>query len=91
MGKFPFNLDELINRRNVESFRIEYKSGWNENSKEQLIRTVCAFANDFYNQNGGYIILGIEEGEDGRPILPPKGLAEMNLDTILPYLGGGKW
>ena len=45
------------------------------------MHTLCAFANDFNNLGGGYILLGIAEHE-GRPILPPVGLPPESLDRI---------
>ena len=42
---------------------------------------MCAFANDFHNLGGGYIIVGVGE-ENGRPVLPPVGLPAGQLDTI---------
>lgn len=83
----PFNLDDLINLRSIEGNRVEFKSTWNKQIKADVIRTICAFANDILNMNGGYIILGIEE-EGGRPILPPKGLDDLDLDEIQRALAG---
>jgi hypothetical protein len=42
--KLPFHLDDLLRQRTVEGERIEYKAGWNP---DPIIRTLCAFANDF--------------------------------------------
>lgn len=81
MTILPINLDELIQARKVESVRLEFKKTWSEPTLEQITRTVCAFANDFFNLNGGYIVLGIEE-LDGLPVLPPTGLDGLNLDEI---------
>ena len=44
--KLPINLADLLRQRTVEGERIEYKAGWNP---DPIIRTVCAFANDFEN------------------------------------------
>ena len=74
----PINIEELINGSTVEWERIEFRKGWNP---ERTIRTITAFANDFNNWGGGYIILGIEE-ENGRPILPPAGLEMGEIDNI---------
>lgn len=74
----PINVLDLINRRTVESERIEYEKGWNPGP---IYRSICAFASDFDDIGGGYIIVGIEE-ENGRPILPPAGLSEKDLDGI---------
>ncbi len=81
MPGLPFNLEDLINLRSIEGNRVEFKSTWNKQIKADIIRTICAFANDLLNMNGGYIILGVEE-QGGRPILPPKGLDEFDLDAI---------
>jgi len=78
----PINLDNLIHQRTIETTRLEFKKTWNEEIKKSVIRTVCAFANDLYNLNGGYIILGIEQDEQGKAILPPHGLDNLNLDKV---------
>jgi ATP-dependent DNA helicase RecG len=77
----PFNLDDLVNLRAIEGNRVEFKATWDEYIKPAVVRTVCAFANDLLNLNGGYIILGIEEHQ-GRPILPPHGLDNLDLDLV---------
>ncbi|WP_162344209.1 RNA-binding domain-containing protein [Cyclobacterium salsum] len=74
----PINVLDLINGRAVESERIEYKKGWNPGP---IYRSICAFANDFDDIGGGYVIVGIAE-ENGRPVLPPEGLGEEDLDSI---------
>ena len=77
----PFNLDDLIHHRVIEGNRVEFKATWNHPIESAVVKTVCAFANDLLNLNGGYIVLGIEE-EGGLPILPPRGLDDMNLDRV---------
>ena len=52
---FPLNINDLIEKRTVESERIEYKKGWNP---EGVLHTITAFANDLHNWGGGYIIIG---------------------------------
>lgn len=80
----PLNIDDLINRRVVESSRIEFKSDWNPNA---VIHTICAFANDIDNLGGGYIVIGVDE-LDGSPIFPIKGVEQKNIDNILKELVG---
>ncbi len=77
-SSLPISIDQLIHGKSVEWERIEYKEGWNP---EQVLRTICAYANDFHNLGGGYIIIGIAE-KDGRPVLPPKGIEQNQLDKI---------
>lgn len=74
----PLKLEKLLKGRTVEQNRVEYKEGWNPND---IIHTICAFANDFPNVNGGYLVIGIQ-AEDGIPILPPKGLPRNILDSV---------
>ncbi|MBW2596801.1 MAG: putative DNA binding domain-containing protein [Deltaproteobacteria bacterium] len=74
----PVNINELINGRTVEWERIEFKKGWN---RVAVLHTICAFANDFNNWGGGYIIIGIKE-KNGLPVLPPEGLPLLKIDAI---------
>ena len=74
----PININDLLTARTVEWERLEFKAGWNP---EAVLHTMCAFANDFHNLGGGYIIIGVEE-DNGRPVLPPVGLPVKQLDDI---------
>ena len=73
----PIDVSDLIHQKKVKD-QIEYKSGWNP---EPIIHTITAFANDFDNMGGGYILIGVEE-ENGRPKLPLLGLDPERLDEI---------
>ncbi|MCP4660146.1 MAG: hypothetical protein GY856_32495 [bacterium] len=77
----PFNPEDLVHRRVVESHRVELKASWNDEIKAATLRTVCAFANDLLNLNGGYVVLGVEES-GGQAVLPPRGLGGMDLERI---------
>ena len=66
----PINIHELFRGKSVEWERLEFKEGWNPLS---TLHTICAFANDFHNLGGGYIVIGVEE-KDGRPVFLPRGL-----------------
>lgn len=74
----PVNIETLLHGNSVEWERLEFKKGWND---ESIMHTICAYANDINNWNGGYIIIGIEENQ-GRPILPPNGLENNQIDSI---------
>ena len=71
-------LEDLLNKRRIESDRIEFKTGWNP---DDIYRSVCAFANDFNNDGGGYIVVGVEE-KNGVAVRPVKGIPEKMLDKI---------
>ena len=77
--KLPINLNDLLRQRTVEGERIEYKTGWNPDA---IIRTLCAFANDFENLGGGYVVIGQDCDANGQPVFPPVGLADKQLDKI---------
>ena len=67
----PVNLGDLLRCRAVESARVEFKAGWDPKTTGfQVIKTLCAFANDYHNLNGGYVVIGVAE-QDGRAALPP--------------------
>lgn len=58
----PIDIETLLNKQRIESERIEFKRGWNPAG---IYRTICAFANDFDNLGGGYILVGVEQDERG--------------------------
>lgn len=74
----PVNIDDLINARTVESVRIEFKRGWNP---EDIVHSICAFANDIREYGSGYIVIGVDE-TDGVAVLPPVGLNDNQIDPI---------
>ena len=57
----PIDIESLLTQQKVENSRIEFKESWNNVSAGQIYRSVCAFANDFDNIGGGYIIVGVAE------------------------------
>jgi ATP-dependent DNA helicase RecG len=78
MAALPINIGELLSGQVVEWERLEFKKGWNP---EEVIHTICAFANDFNNWGGGYLVIGLEE-DRGQPVLPPIGVAANKIDGI---------
>ena len=84
----PINLNDLLHNRGVETERVEFKASWNlDTVGPQVIRTICAYANDLHNLNGGYIVIGVAEHE-GRAILPPKGLSSGTLEAAQKWIRG---
>jgi ATP-dependent DNA helicase RecG len=72
----PVNIENLLHGNTIEWGCIELKKGWNP---EDIIHSLCAYANDINNWDGGYIILGVEE-ESGIAKLPPFGLNPAEID-----------
>lgn len=74
----PIRIEDLLHARVVEIERIEFKAGWNP---DPIIRTLSAFANDFENLGGGYLVIG-QDTKDGEPVFPPVGVPQGQLDKI---------
>ena len=84
----PINLTNLLHGRGVESVRVEFKATWDPSTAgPQVLKTICAFANDYHNLNGGYVVIGVAE-RDGRPSLPPEGLSPAELEAAQKWLRG---
>lgn len=76
----PVNIEDLLHKRKIESTRIEFKTGWNP---DKIYHTICAFANDFDNIGGGYIVVGVQEEENtGIAKRPVTGIPIEELDKI---------
>lgn len=79
MSVFQINIEDLLNKRRVESNRIEFKRGWNPSD---IYQTICAFANDFENLGGGYILVGVEQDDNGVAKRPVRGIPLEEIDKI---------
>jgi len=76
---------DLLHLRGVESERVEFKARWSETGPrspaEQILHSICAFANDLHELNGGYVVVGVDAA-DGVAQLPPRGLAPSSVEEI---------
>lgn len=81
----PINVDDLVHCRTIEPERVKFKAVWHpETTGFQVLKTLCAFANDYHNLNGGYVVLGVAE-ERGIGVMPPRGLSAAEIEDA------GKW
>lgn len=76
--ELEISVEDLLKKEKVESNRIEFKAGWNP---DDIYHSICAFANDYNNEGGGYILVGVEE-KNGIAVRPVKGIMENMLDKI---------
>ena len=84
----PVNLGSLLYCRGVESERVEFKASWDpQTTGPQVLRTICAFANDYHNLNGGYVVIGVGE-RDGRAALPPSGMSAKEVEAAQQWIRG---
>ena len=79
------NIEDLLNKQKIESNRIEFKKGWNPAS---IYHSVCAFANDFDDLGGGYILVGVDSDDAGMAIRPVEGVPIEKIDGILQDMVG---
>jgi ATP-dependent DNA helicase RecG len=73
------DLRELARR---ESEQTEWKE--NVADLDDVVATLCAFANDLQNLGGGYVVCGVREapGPDGFPVPVPLGLTPARLREV---------
>jgi len=84
----PINIEDLLHHQGVESSRIEFKANWDARTTgPQVLKSICAFANDLQNLNGGYIIIGVKE-EKGCAVLPPEGISSEDIDAAQKWIRG---
>ena len=86
----PINVVDLLNGQ-TESVRLEFKASWDpETTGPQVVKTMCAFANDFQSLGGGYVVIGVAEPGDGSDGGKKQvtGLSEQAIDAAQRWLRG---
>ncbi len=87
--------NEYLKDRKAECSHIEYKAS--EEQVSNILKTICAYANNYYNNEYSFIFVGVEEvnneNEKSTPVLPIKGIEEGHLEkaknkinSLRPYL-----
>ena len=74
----PITIEKLLNENIAQPARIEFRENRNPDT---TLKTISAFANDFYNYGGGYIIIGLKENQ-GQIDLLNSGLNINEIDNI---------
>ncbi|MDX9721835.1 MAG: ATP-binding protein [Myxococcota bacterium] len=83
----PIGIEQLLGGA-VEKARLELKASWDpQTTGVQVLKTLCAFANDLHNLNGGYIVIGVAE-QDGAVARPVKGLDSKELEEAQKWIRG---
>lgn len=68
--ELEIGIEDILKKEKIKSDRIEFKEGWNP---DDIYCSICAIANDYNNEGGGYIIVGVQEIE-GMTVRPVKGI-----------------
>jgi len=83
----PIGIGEILSGA-IESARLEFKASWDpDKTGHQVLKTLCAFANDLQNLNGGYILMGVAE-EDGVAVRPVKGIEARDIAAAQKWIRG---
>lgn len=76
---------QIIESDRAECDYIEYKKSYLQ--KDKILKTICAYANNYMNRDYGYLFIGIEEQDDKEngikaiPTRPITGLVEGQLEV----------
>ena len=74
--------NEILKNKTAECSYIEYKSS--EKQLDKILKTICAYGNNYYNNDIQYIFIGVEEENNDEqkaiPVLPIKGIPEGRLE-----------
>ena len=52
----------ILENQNIECSNIEYKKS--ATFKDKILKTICAFANNYMNDEIGLLFIGVEETDD---------------------------
>ena len=82
-SRLVIKIDDLLKVHRVEKQRIEFKASWNTGGTSwQILHSITAFGNDFLNDNGGYIVIGVEDGPSDDGQVQVCGVPQRDLDKI---------
>ena len=74
--------NEILKNKTAECSYIEYKAS--EQQLDKILKTICAYGNNYYDNDIQYIFIGVEEENDEEqkavPVLPIKGITEGRLE-----------
>lgn len=74
--------NDILANKKAKSSCIEYKAS--ELQLDKILKTICAYANNYYENDSSLIFIGVEEKNDGSekaiPIIPIKGIEEGHLE-----------
>lgn len=78
--------EELLPGGTIEPERVEFAADWDPGTTgPRVLRALCAFANDFSEANGGYVVIGAARGEE-RPLPPGRGLTRAEITAARKWI-----
>jgi predicted HTH transcriptional regulator len=77
--------NEILKNKTAECSYIEYKAS--EQQLDKIVKTICAYGNNYYNNDIQYIFIGVEEENNEKqkaiPVLPIKGITEGSVTPLI--------
>lgn len=74
----------VLEEKNIESDYIEYKKS--DKQLDKILKTICAYANNYMNRDYGFLFIGVEEENDNElkaiPKRPIIGIEEGQIEII---------
>lgn len=84
--------NNMLEKGSIEGSIIEYKKSFDIVQYQTILKTVCAFSNNFDKNDYGLIFIGVEEennketGDKAIPIKPIIGIPEAKIETTINQL-----
>lgn len=76
--------NQILKNKNSECSYIEYKKS--EKQYDKILKTICAYGNNYYCNSVQYIFIGIEEENNKEnkaiPVIPIQGIKESQLELV---------
>ena len=87
---YKMEANECLRKRKPECSHIEYKASGEQ--KDKILKTICAYGNNYYDNEFSFIFVGVEEmdtqAEKSTPALPIKGINAGSLESVKNSLCG---
>lgn len=84
--------NNMLEKGSIEGSTIEYKKSFDIVQYQTILKTVCAFSNNFDKNDYGLIFIGVEEennketGDKAIPIKPITGIPEAKIEITINQL-----
>ena len=78
---------DILDKCAVENDYIEYKKSFAKPIRAKILKTICAYANNYMNREIGLLFIGVEEVDDKEtgkkaiPVRPISGIKESLIET----------
>ena len=71
---------DILEKGSIENDYIEYKKS--ATFKDKILKTICAFANNYMNREIGLLFIGIEEVNDCSPVVGSNTISPNSIKSV---------